>query len=89
MSLFVLYLDLTKTLSSWLLTRGFSSLFIFVAKAISARSLAISKVAEGREAYRAASFIDFIISGDDNHAVTVLAITSGESLYLPKPESST
>jgi hypothetical protein len=64
---------------------GFNS----AANAMSARSLAMSSVAEGRAAASAASFIDCMVSGDPNQELTVSAITPGLLLYFPKPESST
>lgn len=65
------------------------SLVNFFAKAISARSLAMSSVAEGRAAFRAAAFMESIFSGEANHELTVSAISDGLPEYLPKPEFST
>jgi hypothetical protein len=61
----------------------------FFAKAISARSLAISSVAEGLAAANAAAFIDSILSGEFNQEQTVSAMTLGSPEYFPNPEFST
>lgn len=61
----------------------------FVAKTISARSFAISRVAVGLAAMSAARFISAIFSGDASHELTVSAITVGSPLNFPNPESST
>jgi hypothetical protein len=63
--------------------------FSLVEKAMSARSRAMSNVADGRAAFNAASFMDSIVLGDDNHELTVSAMTSGLPLYFPNPEFST
>ena len=49
----------------------------------------MSSVAEGRAVANADAFIDFIVSGELNHELTVSAITLGSPEYLPNPEFST
>jgi hypothetical protein len=61
----------------------------FVAKTISARSFAISRVAVGLAAISAACFISAIFSDDASHELTVSAITVGSPLNFPNPEFST
>ena len=58
-------------------------------KTICAKSRAISVVAAGREAFNAASFNVFIVSGEASQEPTVSAITSGSALNFPNPEFST
>jgi hypothetical protein len=61
----------------------------FVWKTISAKSLAISNVADGRDAVKAAFCNLAIVSGEANQPRTVSAITLGSGLYVPNPDSST
>jgi len=64
-------------------------LFFFVAKTMSAKSRAISKVACGRAASNAAFLMDCSFSGEASHELTVSAMTDGSPLYLPNPAFST